>query len=265
MFSPTKPLADDVLKNEFIGEIKENLNLTETACKKLQKLLLNEEFTNEISDFPSPSIPKNFRRSAPARLFFKKKSKSSKPSFHKNDFLKIVNCFKNEYQQDKENKPNDDCENGIHAKAPRSILNDENRVVITTTTVAVADTEKIEIPPSRIISQDYVLRLSPPSSSSLSVKTTGTRTISEKKEFQSPPTNKISTENSENRTVKKKTVLNLREGSSQRHKNQAELRYSDIYDFYSSSSGDSLSLFYAFKHPRKNVKPTIVCTYFNQK
>lgn len=56
--------------------------MTKLSCKKLQ-LLLSIDETNEISDFPSPSLPANFRSSAPPNLFPINKSKRTKTGVSK--------------------------------------------------------------------------------------------------------------------------------------------------------------------------------------
>lgn len=249
IFSPSKCNADEVFKNEFFNEIKTNLNLTSAACKKLQKLLFSDhESYNEISDFPSPSIPSNFRKSAPARLFSKKKSK--RPSIH-NDFLRIVNCFTSD-------KDNNNLQNKISKNVENLQLkntNDENKQ-------------------NKIASSGNVILKMSDDRDALKKKSNYVEgeTLTNKSKIpiisndQERRPCQVQEEQFDKHGEKgNKTKI---QGSKSRKKDETnetenDKRYSSVYNLQQSCSNESSSLFYTLK-PKKNVKPTIVCTYFSQ-
>lgn len=201
----------DIFKNDFFKEIKENLNLTKLSCKKLQQLLSIDE-SNEISDFPSPSLPTHFRNSAPPNLFPIKKSKPVRTAIFKTfdrntneeggNLLRKINLASVE-----SNKIFDHRENFISANVAIKCVETSQICVVEKNTNS---NEKNFLPPEQIKSID---------------------------------SKKKSDDN-------KKTILVVNSFNNRQNN-------------YTGS--DSSSLFYTFKQAKKLSKPTIVCTYFNQK
>ncbi|XKL62774.1 hypothetical protein PGB90_002607 [Kerria lacca] len=225
VFSPSKYNAGDIFKVEFFNEIKENLNLTSLTCQRLQKLIFTDD--HEISDFPSPTLPKNYRKSAPPRLLSKKKQKEiNKNEFlqkntNKNEFLKIASCFQNDTDQNLlkniGNKnicqiiQNDDVVNKVHSPKRNHLIS-----------------ENIEI----------------------------NNNCKEKRKLLS--TQKKFSRKNDKKEKKNSNIPNNIET------NEIEKQYSSIYNLCLSIESDSSSLFYNFQTTKKKVKPTIVFTYFNQ-
>ena len=241
LFSPSKCNADDVFKIEFLNEIKDNLNLTTKTCNKLQQLLLCESEL-EVSDFPTPSIlPGNSRKSAPARILSKKKLKS-RQLFDKND-LKLHKTA--EKEANKENvpstgasvKPND--RNDKLTNIIRNIIDDSD--------------ESIKVPSTQ---QRNVFQ-----NIDKNIPAAGPANTTPK--LKPPP---VETDKRKLLSIKKtkRTKNNAKEQREQSDSDNARPRYSSVYDLKLDSSRDSSALFVTGRSQKKQAKPTIVCTYFNQ-
>lgn len=249
IFSPSKCNADEVFKNEFFNEIKTNLNLTSVACKKLQKLLFSDlESYNEISDFPSPSIPSNFRKSAPARLFSKKKSK--RPSIH-NEFLRIVNCFTSD--KDNNNLPNKISKNVENFQLENTNDENEQNKIVNSANVSLKlsdDRDALKKKPDYVEGETLTVKSKIPNTSN----------DQERRPFQLQEGHFDKHGEKSNKTKNQGSISRKKD---EKNEIENDKRYSSVYNLQQSCSSESLSLFYTLK-PKKNVKPTIVCTYFSQ-
>lgn len=218
-----------MFKIELLNEIKENLNLTSVTCKKLQKLLLPND-TLEVSDFPTPSIVTNHRKSAPARLLNKKKIKSKQ-------------LFDNEFRLDFKNKEN--IPNLPLQVETKNKENEDKNKKLDNLMRSIIDSSDDENLPS---AKNNVLKNS---NNNVPVPVKNT---SEKSNC--PNRRKLL---SIKKTKKTKTLRECQaEGDS-----AEKQRYSSIYDL-KIDTRDSSNLFVTGKSQKKNGKPTIVCTYFSQ-
>lgn len=224
LFSPSRCNADDVFKIEFLNEIKDNLNLTTVTCKKLQRLLLSESAL-EVSDFPSPSILENYRKSAPPRLINKKIK--SRQLFDKDNFFKVANDPKN-----KENQilPNNQKENENRTQK----LNNVIRNIIDSSD----DGDDRNVPRNVMGNIDKNIH---------TAKSSGRPNDADKRKLLS--------------IKKTKKTKNLQD--CQAKANAEKQRYSSVYDL-KLDSRESSNLFVTGRSHKKSSKPTIVCTYFSQ-
>ncbi|XP_065224517.1 uncharacterized protein MCPH1 [Planococcus citri] len=251
LFSPSKCNADDVFKVEFFNEIKDNLNLTTKTCNQLQKLLLSESDL-EVSDFPTPSIlTSNQRKSAPARLVNKKKIKS-RQLFDKNDLvLKVAKNTEN--AADKENAPRNT--NAVVAKPDdkNNRLNDIIRNIIDDSdeNVHVTSTQRRNV--LQTIDRNII------AAGSANINTNNNKNSTPKPK---PPP--VEADRRKLLSIKKtKRTRNTKEQRDQADDDDARPRYSSVYDL-KLDSRDSSGLFITGRSQKKQAKPTIVCTYFNQ-
>ncbi len=196
--------------------------MTNVASQKLQKLLLSDD-CGEISDFPSPTLPKTFRKSAPPRLFFKKKSKEKCP---RNDFLRIVNCFRN----DNDESPQKKIENNSNLARNNPKKRENNNINVGNGGRPISD-----------------------------VGDTNFGDQNGRKESVSDKIGKSNLQNGSENLKSKNVNVEISKKIGE------DKRYSRVYDVQSSCGSDSSSLFYTFKPAKKSEKPTIVFTYFNQK